>query len=137
MHTHGFTLAATGPARLSGTKLTSPVTGGTYTGFSATVRQAGGFRISKAGAQVTVRKAVDKTDSLSGTAIVTGRGRIKAVTVTLPRSMHKNSAHSTTFSGYTVTLAKPLVRVLDTTFGTKLFAKHATIGTGSTTLRYT
>ena len=37
---------------------------------------------------------------------------------------------------FTVTLAKPLVKALDKTFGTKLFKSHAEIGTGSATVKY-
>jgi hypothetical protein len=65
---------------------------------------------------------------------VTGAGRIPA-TVTSPGNptLTPTMIKST---GFTVTLAKPLVKVLDKAFGTKLFKAHAQIGTGSATVKY-
>jgi hypothetical protein len=134
MSSHRFVLTATGPATLKGATLTTPVTSGTYAGFTADVKTAGGFRISKGSRSVTISKVHSNSSSFTGTAKVSGHGRIKAVKIGVPTAM--SGSNPVTFSGYTVTLDKPLVQVLDTKFGTKLFAKHAKIGTGSTTLKY-
>jgi hypothetical protein len=134
MTSNHYVLTATGPATLKGATLTTPVTSGTYAGFTADVKTAGGFRISNASTGVTISKVHSKSSSFSGTAKVSGHGRIKALTIGVPTSM--SGSNPVTFSGYTVALAKPLVKLLDAKFGTRLFAKHAKIGTGSTTLKY-
>lgn len=138
MRANGFTLSAISPARFNGKTLKSPIKGGQFTlaAASAKITVGGGFKISHAGKSVAVTKLHSQTGPSggSGTAMVTGHGRIAATvtspgTPTLTPTMVKSS-------GFTVTLAKPLVKVLDSTFGTKLFKSHAEIGTGTATIHY-
>jgi hypothetical protein len=136
MRKNGFTLSAISPATFNGKTLKSPIKGGNFRVPTAKVTVGGGFKISHGGKSVTVTK-LHSTSSVtggSGTAVVTGQGRIPATvtspgTPTLTPTMIKST-------GFNVTLAKPLVKVLDDTFGTKLFKAHAQIGTGSATVRY-
>jgi hypothetical protein len=133
---HHFTLEANGPARYKAGTLTLPVTGGTYDGpLDSVVKQGGGFTISKGSKSVSINKLVDHTNSLSATARVSGHGRIAAVTIGIPGSSNATDT-TATFADYQVTLSKQLVKVLDTTFGTRQFARHATIGTGTTKLTF-
>jgi len=134
-HKH-YTLTAIAPAKYKKHTLRSPIKSGTYENFSATVNTAGGFRISHGGTSVSIRKFQSKSSagSGSGTAIVTGHGRIKAVTTGEPSSVVPGNPVRA--SGFTVTMAKPLVKALDGAFGTKLFKKHAKIGKGSVVFYY-
>jgi hypothetical protein len=70
----------------------------------------------------------------TGTAVVSGHGRMPAVVLGAP-SAGGGSGHKVTFSGYSVKMSKRLVKVLDKKFATKLFAHHPTLGIGSTTLK--
>jgi hypothetical protein len=136
MKAHHYKLEPTGAASLKHGTLTLPVTGGTYNGpTNSVVKQAGGFTISKGSKSVTVRKLVVHSNSLSATAHVTGNNRITAVTIGIPSS-HSETDTTATFSGYQVTLSDQLVKILDAKFGTKQFAKHADIGTGTTDLTF-
>lgn len=136
MKKNGFTLSAISPATFNGKTLKSPIKGGNFQVPTAKITVAGGFKISHGGKSVSVTKlhSTSSVNGGSGTAIVTGQGRIPATvtssgTPTLTPTMIKST-------GFTVTLDKPLVKVLDSTFGTKLFKTHAQIGTGSATVRY-
>jgi hypothetical protein len=106
-----------------------PVTGGSFTSASrGTFKHAGGLKVTKQTKHITIRNLVIKLHSLSGTAVVSGHGRMSALTLTPPQG---GSAHSVI--GYTVKLSKPLFKVLDKKFHTKDFKKHRTLGLGSTT----
>jgi hypothetical protein len=131
---HHLAIAATGPATYNGGTLTAPVRSGTYTGLSADVNTAGGFRISRGGTSVSVRKVRSSSSSFSGTAKVTGHGRIPAITLGVPTKVSGNDP--VTYSGFSVTLSKQLVKILDHRFGTTLFKTHRHIGTGSITIKY-
>lgn len=138
MKSNHVTLTAISPSKFNGKTLRSPVKGGQFTlaAASASVKIGGGFKISHGGKSVTVTKlhSTSGASGGSGTAVVSGHGRIAAVvtsagTPTLTPTTVKSS-------NFKVTLAKPLVKVLDKKFGTKLFKKHAQIGTGSATINY-
>jgi hypothetical protein len=131
---HHFTIAATGPATYNGVTLTAPVKSGTYTGLAADVNTAGGLRISHGGTSVSVRKVRSSSSSFSGTATVTGHGRIPAIRLGVPTKASGNDP--VTYSGFTVTLSKRLVKILDHRFGTTLFKAHRHLGTGSVTIKY-
>jgi hypothetical protein len=136
MKTNHLKLSASKPAKFKSPTLKSPIKGGTYTGLSATIVASGGFKISKGSKSVSITD-VHSSSGISGgtgTAKVTGHGRITAITTSRPTDISGNNP--TTFSGFTVTLAPPLVKILDKKFKTKLFKSHAEIGTGSVTLKY-
>jgi hypothetical protein len=138
MKKNHIALTAVSPSSLAKGTLTEQVTGGTLDiiNETATVQSSGGFRIAKGSKSVTIRKLDAKTSSTGGgaTAVVTGHGRIAAITTTAPVLVP--GAGSITASGFTVTLSKPLVSILDKKFGTKLFKTHAKIGTGAVTFTY-
>jgi hypothetical protein len=134
LHHHHFTLTAKSPATLSGRTLTTPIKSGTFTGFSATVQTAGGFTISKGSKHITVSNLHSDSSTGVGTARVTGHGRVKAVTNTQPT--HTSFGNPITASGFTVSLAKPLIKILDAKFNTLAFNKHKTLGTGSVSFTY-
>jgi hypothetical protein len=129
-------LAAIKPAKFKSPTLKSPIKSGTYTGLSATIVAGGGFKISKGSKSVSITDLHSSAgvSGGTGTAKVTGHGRITAITTTSPTGISGNNP--TTFSGFTVTLAPELVKILDKKFGTKLFKSHAEIGSGSVTLKY-
>jgi hypothetical protein len=129
-----FKLTAKSPATLSGRTLTTPIKSGTFSGFTATVQTAGGFTISKGSKHITVSNLHSDSRTGVGTAKVTGHGRVKAVTNTQPTSTHLGNP--VTASGFTVSLAKPLIKILDSTFHTTAFKKHAKLGTGSVSFNY-
>jgi hypothetical protein len=125
----GFIPSATGKARFKNFAFSFPVTGGSFSGATkGTFKHTGGLKVTKATKHITIRNLVIKLHSGSGTALVSGHGRMSAVTVTAPQG---GSAHS--LIGYTVKLSKPLIKVLDKKFHTKAFKKHPTLGIGSTT----
>lgn len=127
-----FSLAPTGRAKVSKSfALVFPVTGGTFSNAGkGTIKHTGGIKISKKTKSVTIKNLVVKLHSGKGSAVVTGHGRMPAITVASPQG---GGPHSVT--GYTVSLSKPLIKVLDKKFHTKAFKKHATLGTGSTNLK--
>jgi hypothetical protein len=131
----GYTLKATGKGGVKGTTLTLPVTGGTYNQGVGTVVQVGGFSITKGSKSVTVKDLIIHLKGGSATAIVTGHGRITAVTVGAPQS-GSGGAHWVSYGGFTVSFSSAATKVLDGTFSTKAFAKHSTLGVGSTRLNF-
>jgi hypothetical protein len=133
-----YTLTAVSPAKFNGKTLTSPIKSGTFTiaPQHAAINTAGGFTISHGGASVSITKVKSTSNgsSGSGTGVVSGHGRIKVIiTGEGSPSLGNNSV---TVSGFPVTLAKPLIKVLDNKFGTKLFKAHAKIGKGDATFTY-
>jgi hypothetical protein len=128
-----FGVAPTGKAKVSKTFVLSfPVTGGTFTSASkGTIKHTGGIKVSRNAKHITIKNLVIKLHSGSGTAVVSGHGRMPAITVTAPQG---GSSHSVT--GYTVALSKPLIKVLDKKFHTKAFKKNPTLGTGSTKVKF-
>jgi hypothetical protein len=135
-----FTLSAISPSTYKHGTLTSPVKSGSYSFPSASVNTGGGFKISHGGKTVSITKFQSKSSAGggSGTAVVTGHGRIKAVTTSQPDPSNVSGEFSSPLhaTGFTVTLAKPLVKALDSAFNTTLFKKHSKIGTGSVTFYY-
>jgi hypothetical protein len=135
-HVH---LAAVKPSTLKGNKLKAPVTGGTFSllAASADVKTSGGFTIAKGGKSVTISKleSMASTGAGSGTAVVSGHGRITAITTTAPSSLLP-SGNSVSASGFTVSLSNKLVKILDAKFGTTLFKSHAKLGAGAVTFTY-
>jgi hypothetical protein len=131
----GVTLTPVSPATYHHAKLTSPITGGQYTGYSAKIRTAGGFTLSKGGVSVSITKLHSDSGTMTGTAIVTGHGRIDAVHISIPTHYDVND-NPAKFSGFTVTMTSDLVTILDNAFDTKAFKTHAEIGTGSTSIKY-
>lgn len=123
-----FKLTAKSPATLSGRTLKTPIKGGTFTGLGATVQTAGGFTITKGSKHISVTSL--RSGTSSGTAKVSGHGRVEAVTNTFP-TKYSLGTNPVTASGFTVSLATPLIKILDSTFHTKAFKKHPTLGTGS------
>jgi len=125
------------PATFNGTTLKAPIKGGTIdiATVTAHIKSAGGFTISKGSKSVTV-KALHSTAhggaGGSGTALVTGHGRIKAITTTA--ATVSSGSGSISAKNFKVTLAAPLVKILDKKFHTTVFADHARIGTGSATM---
>jgi hypothetical protein len=140
MKQHHLHLTPIAPSTLKHGKLSSPVTGGTFTGISADIKSGGGFKISKGGTTITVTKLDSQSNAGggSGTAKVSGQGRIEVITVSQPQNYDfgKAGGKPAKFSGFTVTMSPNFVKVLDQAFHTKQFKKHATIGTGSTTFHY-
>jgi hypothetical protein len=132
---HGFKTAATGRATLKGAKLTLPVTGGHYKSGVGVVEQVGGLEISKGSHSVTIKNLDVRPADGTGTALVTGHGRMAAVTVGSPNA-GGGSPHSITYSAWSITLSKPLVKVLDHDLSTTYFASHDSLGSGSTTLDF-
>jgi hypothetical protein len=139
MASHGYTLTAISPATFNGKTLKSPIKGGTFTLFpeQANIRAAGGFTISHGGKHVSISKVRSTTNgkSGSGTARVRGHGRIKSIITGQPKSLAPGN-NTVSASGFSVKLAKPLIKVLDNKFGTTLFKSHARVGKGSATFNY-
>jgi hypothetical protein len=133
---HGFGLTATGKATLKKKVLMLPVSGGQYAAGKGTIKQIGGLKISKGSVSVTVKDLVVNPAKGTGTAKVTHKGRISAVTVGEPQAGGPAGTNGLTYSGYSVTLSKAVVKVLDRDFSTKFFASHTTVGVGSTTLQF-
>jgi hypothetical protein len=131
----GFVVTPTGNAKFKDFVFSFPVTGGRYNAGKGKIFHTGGIEITKGTHHVTIKSLIVNTTSGVGTALVSGHGRITAVKVGQPNS-GGGSAHSVTFSGYSVTLAKPAIKVLDKKFHTKAFKKHPTLGTGTTTLHF-
>lgn len=136
---NGYTLSAISPATFDGKTLTTPIRNGTFTVVpeQASINADGGFTISHGGTSVSIAKVKSTTNgqSGSGTAVVTGVGRIKAIITGQPKTLSPTSS-TVKASGFSVTMAKPLVKVLDTTFNTTLFRKHKKIGKGSANFTY-
>lgn len=128
-----FSLAPTGNAKVtSAFALVFHITGGTYSNPSAgTIKHSGGIKISKGSKSVTIKNLVLKLKTGSGTAVVSGKGRISALTVGAAQNGSQNS-----FGGYTVKLSKTAIKFLDKKFSTKAFKKHPTLGTGTTTMKF-
>jgi hypothetical protein len=129
-----FALAPTGRAKVNPStfSLTFPVIGGTFAGASkGTIKHTGGIKISKGTKSIVIKDLVLALHKGTGTAVVSGHGRMSALTISDPQSGSENSV-----SGYTVRLSKPIVKVLDKKFNTKAFKKHPTLGTGSTKLKF-
>jgi hypothetical protein len=127
-----FLVTPTGKAKFKNFVFSFPVTGGTFTNPSrGTIRHTGGIKVTRRAKHITIRSLVLHLHSGSGTALVSGHGRMSAITMSAPQAGGRRS-----FSGYTVSLAKPLIRVLDKKFHTKAFKRHPTLGTGSTKLRF-
>jgi hypothetical protein len=129
-------LAAVSPSSFNGKVLTSPITGGTLSiaQQTAIVDDGGGLMISKGHKHVAITKFHSDGTTGVGTAKVSGHGRVKALVASKPTSV--SGSDPVTASGYTVTMAAPLVKILDKKFHTKVFKKHAKLGTGSTTLSF-
>jgi hypothetical protein len=130
----GFGVSSTGRAKINGTTFTVrfPLTGGSYTSpTKGTIREAGGIKVTKGKKHVTVRNITLNLRKGSGTAIVSGHGRMSAVTIGAAQGGSQNS-----FSGYPVRLSRPLIRVLDKKFHTKAFRQNKKLGTGSTTMKF-
>lgn len=127
---------AVSPSTFNGKVLTSPITGGSLSiaQQTATVDDGGGLTISMGHKHVTITKFHSDGTTGVGTAKVSGHGRVKALVATKPTSV--SGTDPVTASGYTVTMAGPLVKILDTKFHTKFFKKHTKLGTGSTTLSF-
>jgi hypothetical protein len=131
-----FALKPTGKAKVTKSfALTFPVTGGHYNAGKGKINHTGGIEIIKGTKHITISNLVVNPKTGAGTAVVTGHGRISAVTLGQP-SAGGGSAHSITFSGYSVSLSKTAIKVLDKKFHTKAFKKNPTLGTGSTTLKF-
>jgi hypothetical protein len=135
LRSHGFKTAATGRATLKGVNLTLPVTGGHYKSGVGLVEHVGGLKISKGTHSVTIKNLDIRPADGTGTAIVTGHGRMSAVAVGSPNA-GGGSAHSITYSAWSIALSKPLVKVLDHELSTTYFASHDNLGSGSTTLDF-
>jgi hypothetical protein len=128
----GFLTTPTGKATFKNFVFRFPVTGGTFTNAGkGTIRHTGGIKVTRKAKHITIRSLVIKLHSGTGTALVSGHGRMSAVTLTAPQA---GGPHSV--SGYTVKLSRPLFRVLDKKFHTKAFKKHRTLGIGSTKLKF-
>jgi hypothetical protein len=136
LSSHGYGLTATGKATLKKKVLTLPVSGGKYAAGNGTIRQIGGFKISKGSVSVTIKNLVVKPAQGTGTALVTHDGRISAVTVGQPQAGGPAGTNGLTYSDYTIALSKPVIKVLDKDFSTKFFATHTSVGVGSTTLHF-
>jgi hypothetical protein len=135
LSSHGYGVTATGKATLKKKVLTLPVSGGQYAAGKGTIKQVGGFKISKGSVSVTVKDLVVSPAKGTGTAEVTNHGRISAVTVGDPQSGGP-ATNGLTYSGYTVTLSSAVIKVLDKDFSTTFFAAHTNVGVGSTTLHF-
>ena len=128
----GFLTTPTGKAKFKNFVFSFPVTGGSFSGASrSTIRHTGGIKVTRKTKHITIRNLVIKLHSGTGTALVSGHGRMSAITVSGPQG---GSAHSV--FGYTVKLSRPLCRVLEKKFHTKAFKKHRTLGIGSTRVRF-
>jgi hypothetical protein len=138
MKKNNFTLSAISPSKFNGKTLKSPVKGGQFTlaAASASITTGGGFKISHGSKSVTVTKLHSHSGASggSGTAVVSGHGRISAVE-TSPGTPDLSPGQIKS-SNFNVTLAGPLVKALDKKFHTKLFKSHAEIGTGTATIKY-
>jgi hypothetical protein len=131
-----FSLKPTGKAKVTKTfSLVFPVTGGHYNAGKGKIFHTGGIEITKGKKHITIKDLVVNPHSGVGTALVSGHGRISAVQLGQPNS-GSGSAHSVTFSGYSVSLSKTAIKVLDKKFNTKAFKKNPTLGTGSTKLNF-
>jgi hypothetical protein len=130
----GLSVSPTGKATFSGVSLSFPVAGGTYSKTGGTIDESGGITLSKGSTSVNIKNLRVNLKTRKGTGVVTGHGRISAVTVTKPSST-THSGHKVTISGYTVKMSKRLISLLDKAFSTTLFAKHPTLGAGTTTLK--
>lgn len=129
-------LTAKKPAKLKSHTLTVPVKGGTITvaTLTAHIKSAGGFTISKGGKKVSVtnlHSSAQGGHGGQGTAVVSGHGRIEAITTSAPTV---SGSGPITASNFQVTLAAPLVKILDKKFKTTIFKAHPTIGTGDATI---
>jgi hypothetical protein len=127
-----FGLAPTGKAKVTSTfALVFPVTGGNYGTHPGRIVHTGGIKISKGSKSVTIKNLIVKTDPNKATAVVTGKGRIGVVKLGSP-----NSGGPSSFGGYSVSISKSGIKLLDKVFKTKAFSKHPTLGVGSTTLKF-
>jgi hypothetical protein len=131
----GFVVTPTGKAKFKNFVFSFPVTGGHYNAGRGKIRHAGGLKITKGTKHIGIKNLIVDPHSGRGTAVVTGHGRITAIKVGAPTG-GSGGPHSVTFSGYSVTLSKPAIKVLDKKFHTKAFKKHPTLGIGSTTLHF-
>jgi hypothetical protein len=131
-----FALQPTGKAKVTKTfALVFPVTGGHYNAGKGKIKHTGGIEISKGKRHITIKNLVVNPHSGVGTAVVSGKGRISAIQLGAP-SAGGGGPHSVTFSGYSVSLSKTAIKVLDKKFHTKAFKKNPTLGTGSTKLTF-
>jgi hypothetical protein len=131
-----FSLKPTGKAKVTKTfSLVFPVTGGHYNAGKGKITHTGGIEITKGKKHITIKNLVVNPHSGAGTAVVSGHGRISAVQLGQPNS-GSGSANSVTFSGYSVSLSKTAIKVLDKKFSTKAFKKNPTLGTGTTKLNF-
>jgi hypothetical protein len=131
---HHFALAPTGKAKVdpSTFSLTFPVTGGTFASATkGTIKHTGGIKISHGTTSIVIKNLVLSLHKGTGTAVVSGHGRMSALTIGDAQGGSKNSV-----SGYTVSLSKPIIKVLDKKFHSKAFKKNPTLGTGSTKLKF-
>ena len=129
-----FALAPTGKAKVNPTtfSLTFPVTGGSFAGATkGTIKHTGGIKISKGKKSIVIKNLILSLHKGTGTAVVSGNGKMSALTISDPQGGSQNSV-----TGYTVKLSKPLIKVLDKKFKTKDFKKNPTLGTGSTKLKF-
>jgi hypothetical protein len=127
-----FSLAPTGKAKVTKAfALVFPVTGGNYGTHPGRIVHTGGIKISKGSKSVTIKNLIVKTNSATATAVVTGKGRIGVVTLGSPQEGGPSS-----FGGYSVSISKSGIKLLDKVFKTKAFKKHPTLGVGSTTLKF-
>jgi hypothetical protein len=131
-----FSLQPTGKAKVTKSfALVFPVTGGHYNAGKGKIRHTGGIEITKGKRHITIKNLVVNPHSGVGTAVVSHHGRISAIQLGAPNA-GSGGPHSVTFSGYSVSLSKTAIKVLDKKFHTKAFKKNPTLGTGSTKLKF-
>jgi hypothetical protein len=129
-----FALAPTGRAKVNPKTfaLTFPVTGGTFANAGkGTIDHTGGIKISKGKKSIVIKNLILALHAGTGTAVVSGHGRMSALSIGDPQAGSENS-----FSGYSVKLSRAIIKVLDKKFSTKAFKKNPTLGTGSTKLKF-
>jgi hypothetical protein len=131
----GFVVTPTGKAKFKNFVFSFPVTGGHYNAGKGRINHTGGLKITMAKRHITIKNLVVNPHSGVGTAAVSHHGRINAIKIGQP-SAGGGGPHSVTFSGYSVSLSKTAIKVLDKKFHTKAFKKHPTLGTGSTKLNF-
>lgn len=131
----GLGFAAIAPATKKNGVLRLPNSGGAVNPTYYVIRQAGGFQFTKGAKTIKVTHIVFDTRTERATADVTNHGNIVLFVLGQPNA-GGGAPGMVQYGGYSVTFAPAAIRAFDNAFHTAVFAHHAKLGTGSTTVRF-
>jgi hypothetical protein len=134
-HAAGLTIQSISPATKVLRTLTLPTAGGTATPPNYVEDETGGFMVTDRATAVRFTHITLDTAHHVAHAQVTGQGRIAALTLGDPQNGNGGPGF-VQFGAYPVTLTAAAVRALDSALHTRVFVKHASLGIGSSTVRF-